>query len=51
MDVDVRLRAGGLDEVAEMKRKNPPAKSPIMKILSESMNKTGEPGLDAEEGL
>jgi protein phosphatase 1G len=54
MDVDVRLRAGGLDEVADMKRKNPPAKSPIMKILSESMNnKPIEAGTspEADEGL
>lgn len=50
----MRLRAGGLDEVADMKRKNPPAKSPIMKILSESMNnKPGEAGAnpDSDEGL
>jgi serine/threonine protein phosphatase PrpC len=51
MDIDVRLRAGGLDEIAQMKRKNPPAKSPIMKILSESMNKTGEVGDESDEGL
>lgn len=51
MDVDVRLRNGGLDEVAEMKRKNPPMKSPIMKILSESMPKPGEGNSESDEGL
>ena len=51
MEIDVKLRAGGLDEVAEMKRKNPPAKSPIMKILSESIQKGEEGGAESDEGL
>jgi hypothetical protein len=50
MNIDVKLRAGGLEEVAEMRRVTPPAKSPIMKILSESMVKPGQAGLDSEEG-
>jgi hypothetical protein len=33
--VDESLNEGGLAEVAEIKRKNPPAKSPIMKIFHE----------------
>jgi hypothetical protein len=39
MDIDVCLNNGGLNELAEMKRKNPPAKSPLMKIINESMGK------------
>ena len=35
LEIDNRLNAGGLDEVAEMKRKCPPNKSALMKILSE----------------
>jgi len=37
LKVDESLKDGGLTEVAEMKKANPPAKSPIMKILSESI--------------
>lgn len=50
LDVDVRLNNGGLDEVAEMKRKCPPIKSPLMKILTETMDRQpgsahgGQPG-------
>jgi serine/threonine protein phosphatase PrpC len=52
MDIDVRLNNGGLQELAEMKRKNPPAKSPLMKVINESMGKGGA-GAEAEgdEGL
>lgn len=30
---DTLVNKGGLAEVADLKRKNPPAKSPLMKIL------------------
>lgn len=33
LQVDVMLNNGGLEEVAQTKRDNPPAKSPLMKIL------------------
>lgn len=36
LGVDEKLNAGGLEEVAEMKRKNPPNKSPLLKILTEA---------------
>lgn len=54
LEVDKRLNNGGLEEVADMKRKNPPTKSPLMKILADSMKKPnaedeGEPKED--EGL
>jgi protein phosphatase 1G len=42
LEIDYRLEnKGGLDEVAEMKRKNPPLKSPLMKILTESIGNNG----------
>jgi len=53
LEIDYRLvNKGGLDEVAEMKRNSPPVKSPLMKILTESVN----PGAatkeaDGEESL
>ena len=31
----------GRDEIANMKRKNPPNKSPLMKILGDGMHKDG----------
>lgn len=36
LKVDQTLLDGGLDEVAEMKRKNPPNKSPLLKLLTQS---------------
>lgn len=35
LQVDESLNKGGLDEVAEMKRKFPPAKSPMMKMFKD----------------
>jgi len=38
LKIDYKLeKEGGLDEVAEMKRTNPPNKSPLMKILTDSL--------------
>lgn len=48
MNVDERLNNGGLEEVAEMKRKNPPIKSPLMKILTDTMDR--QPGQNAITG-
>ncbi len=48
MQIDVKLRAGGLDEVADMKRKFPPEKPPIMKVLQETIKK---PEDQDDEGL
>jgi hypothetical protein len=52
LGIDEKLNAGGLEEIAEMKRKNPPAKSPLMKILAESMGKGKgmTPGMITDEG-
>lgn len=43
LKVDEKLNAGGLQEVAEMKRANPPNKSPLLKILTEAGNNSGGP--------
>ncbi len=51
MDIDVRLNNGGLEQVAEMKRKNPPAKSPLMKVINESIGKGGPGAPEGDEGL
>ena len=41
---DLLVNKGGLAEVAELKRQNPPAKSPLMKILQDSIaNRQGQP--------
>ena len=42
--VDEKLKEGGLEEVAEMKRKNPPNKSPLLKILTEASPNGGSSG-------
>jgi hypothetical protein len=34
---DLLVNKGGLAEVADLKRQNPPAKSPLMKILQDSI--------------
>jgi hypothetical protein len=34
---DLLVNKGGLEEVADLKRQNPPAKSPLMKILQDSI--------------
>jgi serine/threonine protein phosphatase PrpC len=48
LKVDEKLQAGGLQEVAEMKKANPPNKSPLLKILTEAQsNGTGPIGEDA----
>lgn len=39
----------GKDEIANMKRKNPPNKSPLMKILGEGMQKDGNSELSNEQ--
>jgi len=39
MNVDESLKKGGLDELFQMKKANPPAKSPLMKIMQESLKK------------
>lgn len=51
LQVDESLKDGGLTEVADMKKANPPAKSPLMKILSESLaNKDNqEEGKDGDD--
>lgn len=58
--VDESLNDGGLEEVAQTKRDNPPAKSPLLKILNDVSNKKksadmieagGEPGEDDELAL
>jgi hypothetical protein len=49
-------KPSGMEELAEMKRKNPPKKSPLMKILQDTMKKPNEPQAiedktaEAEEG-
>ena len=48
LNVDESLKNGGLQEVAQMKKANPPAKSPLMKILQQSLKKNEEGG-DGEE--
>jgi len=35
LGIDEKLNEGGLQEIADMKRKNPPTKSALMKIISE----------------
>lgn len=50
LDVDVKLNSGGLDEVAKDKRENPPNKSPLLKVLTDSGNK-GENGEVSDEAL
>ena len=37
--VDASLVSGGLEEVGKMRKDNPPAKSPLLKILSDVSNK------------
>ena len=37
--VDASLVGGGLEEVGKMRKDNPPAKSPLLKILSDVSNK------------
>ena len=37
--VDESLITGGLEEVGKMRKDNPPAKSPLLKILSDVSNK------------
>jgi serine/threonine protein phosphatase PrpC len=37
LKVDETLIAGGLNEVAEMKKANPPAKSPLMKMFADTL--------------
>ena len=39
LQVDVALNNGGLEEVAQFKRENPPTKSPLMKILTDVTSK------------
>lgn len=39
LQVDVALNNGGLEEVAQTKRDNPPTKSPLMKILTDVTSK------------
>jgi len=48
LNVDERLNNGGLEEVADMKRKCPPIKSPLMKILTDTMDR--QPGQNAITG-
>jgi serine/threonine protein phosphatase PrpC len=36
LDVDVSLLNGGLEEVAQIKRDNPPAKSPLAKLFKDA---------------
>lgn len=48
--VDEKLNEGGLEEVAEMKRKNPPNKSPLLKILTEASPNSGG-GSQSDEAL
>ena len=55
MKVDESLNSGGLEEVAKTKRDNPPAKSPLMKILTDVTKKksaaeASTSGSDGEEG-
>lgn len=39
LKVDESLVAGGLDEVKQIKKDNPPTKSPLFKVLGEITNK------------
>jgi len=41
LGIDEKLNDGGLKEIADMKRKNPPKKSALMKIITEQMGKRG----------
>ena len=50
LDVDDKLNAGGLQEVAKDKRENPPNKSPLLKVLTDSA-KTDESGQMTDEAL
>jgi serine/threonine protein phosphatase PrpC len=46
LEVDNKLIASGLKEVAEMKRKNQPNKSPLLKILTEASPNGVNPSSD-----
>lgn len=50
LDVDDKLNAGGLQEVAKDKRDNPPNKSPLLKVLTDAGGKTAD-GEPTEESL
>ena len=39
LKVDESLVNGGLDEVAQMRKDNPPTKSPLMKLLTDVTNR------------
>jgi len=39
LKVDESLVGGGLDEVAQMRKDNPPTKSPLMKLLTDVTNR------------
>ena len=47
LKVDESLNAGGLEEVAQTKRDNPPSKWPLMKILGDVTNKKRAAGAGA----
>jgi len=51
LQVDIALNNGGLDEVAQTKRENPPAKSPLMKILGDvtGKNRSAAAAISEEE--
>ena len=51
LDVDVKLNAGGLQEVAKDKREHPPNKSPLLKVLTEAggKNESGAGGGEASD--
>lgn len=49
--VDEKLVNGGLEEVAQIKRDNPPKKAPMMDILSSMGKKNGQGGEPEEEDL
>lgn len=51
LKVDETLNSGGLEEVAEMKRLNPPNKSPLLKILTEASGSPGGDTAGSNEGL
>ena len=48
LKVDESLNAGGLEEVAQTKRDNPPLKSPLMKILNEVQGKKAQAAITNE---
>ena len=50
LGVDDSLNAGGLEEIAEIKRANPPAKSPMMKLFGEVMASKNQLPTPAMEG-